>query len=379
MKRRELLGFAGIAGSSALAGLLSGRSISAFESIPKVQQTADALSALARRSGRLYGCAVRAGALIADPGYRQLVLGQADLLVPEGELKWSNVAPTAETLDFKRANIIARIAAQNNRRLRGHTLCWHKSVPGWFPSLSDQPALAKALYEKYVSTSVKTWGGIVTQWDVANEILSTDQESTLRDSALQRLYGDRLLDVVFGLAREQDSESELFYNDFGFEQEATAIRKRSNLLHLLSGLKARNVPIDGVGLQTHLYMSSGFDADAYGRFLDEIGAMGLKVMITELDVDDHVINASFFDRSKATAAIVKDLLNVAFSKPFVKGLCTWGITTRYSWLNDYGDAYRQDLQPMASLPYNADLSRNALHDVIAAAFLNASPYREIKR
>ena len=61
-------------------------------------------------------------------------------------------------------------------------------------------------------------------------------------------------------------------------------RKRANCLKLIAGLMERGVPIDGIGTQSHFQLDYP-SADEIEKTIDEFAALGLKVVVTELDVD----------------------------------------------------------------------------------------------
>ena len=52
--------------------------------------------------------------------------------MPENELKWYTVRPSATAFDFTRADKLIAFADANKLLVRGHTLLWHNMQ--WFPA-----------------------------------------------------------------------------------------------------------------------------------------------------------------------------------------------------------------------------------------------------
>ena len=102
----------------------------------------------------------------------------------------------------------------------------------------------------------------------------------LRDSAWLRIIGDDFIDQAFRFAHEADPSAELYYNDYGLESP----QKREHAMTMLHGLIQRGVPITGVGMQGH-YTLEHPSLAVVEKTIEDFASLGLKVMITELDVD----------------------------------------------------------------------------------------------
>jgi len=50
---------------------------------------------------------------------------------------------------------------------------------------------------------------------------------------------------------------------------------------------------------------------------------GLSIVITELDVKEHIYTLSADERDKRVGELVTDYLDVALAQPAVKGVITW--------------------------------------------------------
>jgi len=113
------------AATSAAASALSGGSKAAVMG----GSEPDSLAGLAKAKGLTgFGSAIggvdRTGSAFSDQGARQIQLRECNILVPENELKWTSVRPSAGEFDFQGADALVAWAEQNGMKVRGHNLMW---------------------------------------------------------------------------------------------------------------------------------------------------------------------------------------------------------------------------------------------------------------
>jgi endo-1,4-beta-xylanase len=214
----------------------------------------------------------------------EIAAKQFSSVTPENDMKWQSLHPQPDVYQFQSADAYAEFAAKHDMKLIAHNLVWHSQTPDWvFQGENGQPATREQLLKRmhdHILTVAGRYRGKVKGWDVVNEALSDGGPDILRDSPWRRIIGDDFLDYAFRFAREADPKAELYYNDYGLENE----RKRSNCVKLLRGLIARGVPIDGVGTQSHFGLDHP-SLDEVEKTIKDLSGLGLKVMVTELDVD----------------------------------------------------------------------------------------------
>jgi endo-1,4-beta-xylanase len=146
------------------------------------------------------------------------------------------------------------------------------------------------------------------------------------------------------------------------------------MLSLLGRLKKDGIPVDALGIQGHLVASrDDFDEHEWSGFLAEIEAMGLRVLITELDVADSGLPADFETRDKIVADHARAFLDVTLSFGNVTDLLTWGLSDSYSAV--HLNHARKDGRRNRSNPYDDRLSPKRLRSAIAKA-LSAAPSRD---
>jgi len=131
----------------------------------------------------------------------------------------------------------------------------------------------------HIATVVGRYKGKIRGWDVVNEALNDD--GPLRDSPWRRGIGDDYIAKAFEFAREADPGAELYYNDYNL---ATRPAKRAGAIRIIKELQQRGLRIDAVGEQGHWRLESPTTTEI-DQTITELRATGVKVMITELDVN----------------------------------------------------------------------------------------------
>ena len=353
--------------------------------------TKPSLGALAKAKGFRFGSAVGAGPAgsltgsFDDPRYRQVLIDECGLLVPENELKWYVLRPDAKTFDFARADRIADFAKTHRMALRGHTLLWHH--PQWFPAWlkaydfgqgAAAAASAEAMLVDHITTVVGHYPQI-DSWDVVNETIDP-KDGAIRHTVFSDAMGQtQTLDVAYHAARTAAPKARLVYNDY-MSWEAGNETHRAGVLRLLEGFRRRGTPVDALGVQSHIGAENADSFTGFGRpqekewrtFLDKVTGMGYDLAITEFDVHDKGLPLDFAARDAAVAAYGKAYLDLMLSYRQTKEVLAWGMVDKYSWLQNQWP--RQDARAKRPTPYDDDYQAKPLREAMAAAFL-AAPER----
>ncbi len=331
---------------------------------------------IAAARGLLYGTYVRAEMLDKDPVYTGLVIREAALIVCSCT-QWRNLAPTPTTTDFSGVERVYRWARAHGMEYRGHALLWGEAAPPWFAALPDRAAAVRAV-EDHVSATCRHFAGRFQSWDVVNEAikLGDGRADGLRRTVFLDKIGPEYLDIAFRAARAADPKLRLVYNDFGMELDIPAHHdKRRAVLALIDGFRQRSVPIDAIGLQSHLILAlmDRFTPRVFSEYLAELAGRGLQIMLTELDVVDRGAPSAIPARDAAVADCYRRYLDVALASPAVTTVINWGLTDRNSWITSghSPDAARADGLPPRPLPFDVDGRPKPALAAIAAALKNA--------
>ena len=324
----------------------------------------------AAAKGLLYGATSQKYILSTNANFAAHFAQECGILVPEGELKWKKLRPSPDTFDFSRGDWLVKFAAQQKMLFRGHTLVWHGELPSWFADKVDSRNAEKML-RQHISKVVGHYAGKVHSWDVVNEavLLKDGRSDGLRNTPWLKFLGPDYIDIAFRTAAEADSKALLVYNDYGLDYDTRDDEaKRTAVLKLLERLKSRGVPIHALGIQAHLDAARRhkFNPKKLRAFLHDVADMGLKILVTELDVTDKKLPKSFFWRDRIVAGIYEDYLSVVLDEPAVIAVLTWGLSDRYTWLSKY--APRPDKAPVRPLPLDAQMNRKLAWNAIARAF-----------
>jgi len=351
----------GVTAVVAMPGLLRGNGF-AKTSDEKTQAItgAGSLKAHAEARGLLCGCAVNASLFRQDEGFRNLLAEQYNIVVPENCLKWNILRPTADTWNFADADSLVAFAEAHGMKVRGHNFVWHEALPHWFAGTANKDNAQRLLVE-HIHTVGGRFKGKIHSWDVVNEAIwiADGRPDGLRStSPWFEMLGPGYIDLAFRTAREVDPSALLTYNDYGIEYDNDEERKkRAAVLALLRRMKADKVPLDALGIQSHIHAES---KDGFGRgvreLLDGAKALGLRVFVTELDVkDDGVAADDIAERDKVVADVYREYLTAALDGPEVKAVLTWGASDKNTWLNN-GTKFRKQHPDRLQrpLPFDTD-------------------------
>ena len=321
--------------------------------------------------GLIYGAATQASILASDASYSAAFAAECGLIGSEDDYKWGTIHPAQDRFNFAPGDAVAAFAKTNGQALRGHTLVWHMSLPDWLPSTLT-PQNGAQLLSSHIGTVVGHYAGMMHSWDVVNEAinLADGRPDGLRKTLWLDALGPDYLDIAFRSAAAADPGALLVYNDYGIEYNGVGEqRKRSAVLKLLQGLLDRGAPVQALGIQGHLDGArTDFSDTAFVDFLSSVAAMGLGILITELDGRDENLPADIVQRDTIVAGAYAAFLAAALSVPAVHLVMTWGLSDRRTWLTTA--APRPDGLPVRPLPLDADLKRKPAWLEIARAFDN---------
>jgi len=284
-----------------------------------------------------------------------IVLQQYDSISPENVMKWEVIHPRPDAYDFALADKYVEFGLKNHMFIVGHTLCWHSQTPAWvFKDEKGNPLTRDALLQRlhdHIQTVVGRYKGRIDSWDVVNEALNED--GTLRQSPWMKIIGEDYIIKAFQYAHEADPKVQLNYNDYNLEIPA----KRKGAIALVKKLQAAGVPIAVVGDQAHLHLDGATAADEEAT-VTELAATGVKVAITELDIDvlpsawGHTADVSVNIQQNAQlnpyAKGLPDTVQQALAKRYgdlftvywkhrdlINRVTFWGVTDADSWLNNW--------------------------------------------
>jgi endo-1,4-beta-xylanase len=253
------------------------------------------------------GTAVSAGDLSGP--HAELLTKHFNSITSENDMKWDATEPSEGNFTFTNADAQVAFAAASNMLVRGHTLVWHSQIPSWvFMDVNGNPmtpsdenkALLLRRLTNHIRGVVSHFGPAVFAWDVVNEVIDPSQPDGFRRSPWFTIAGTDYIDTAFQVAHEAAPDARLYINDFNTTQEP----KRTFLYNLVSNLRSRGIPIDGVGHQMHsnIHFPS---PQAVTDTINLFSSLGVDNQITELDISVYTNSG---DAIKDYASIPTDWL-----------------------------------------------------------------------
>lgn len=321
-------GKAGAGGTSSAAG---GAATGGAATTIKTCAATGTLKQAAACNSKLIGAAISQGSL-SNTGYANAA-GEFNYFTPENEMKWDTVQASQGNFNYGPGDAIVNFATQRSAKVKGHTLVWHSQLPGWVSSATD----VKTVMINHITSVMTHYKGKLHAWDVVNEAVDVDNKKTgmgnarLRDSVFKTKIGTDYIDLAFQTARKVDPTAKLFYNDYSTE----GMNDKSDFVYqMVKSMKERGIPIDGVGMQTHIGTPNDSPTAAEVKEnINRLAALGLEVQLSELDVNgcDGITDA-------AMATIYHDLVAACVQQPLCTAITVWGINDGRSWLNTFSEA-----------------------------------------
>lgn len=296
-----------------------------------------------------------------DPQAEAVVKEQFNQVVAENCMKGEENHPAVNRFDFRDGDKLVDWAQKNGKTLIGHCLVWHSQPPKWmFTDETGKNVSRETLIGRmynHIMTVVTHYKGKVKGWDVVNEAIEDD--GSYRQSLYYKIIGPEYIELAFQFAHEADPDAELYINDYSMAKPG----KREAYVKLIRNLKAKGLRIDAIGMQSH----NGFDYPDYVEYeksMDAFAAEGVKVMLTELDINmlpnpkgfsgaeisqkyelqkqyNPYVNGLDKKAQKLFNQRYLDLFKIiARHKDVISRVTFWGVNDGVSWLNGWPVAGR---------------------------------------
>lgn len=299
-----------------------------------------------------------------DTRWQPLLNKHFNAITPENVMKAERINPEPGVYNFKPADDFVALGKKNKMFIVGHTLVWHNQTPDWFfkdkegKTYPSEQTLENM--RKFIETVAGRYKGKVNAWDVVNEVMGED--GNYRPTVWVKGVGDgdKLVREAFKFAHQYAPDAELYYNDFNAWRPA----KRDGIVRMVKMLQAAGIRIDGIGMQGHWGLN--YPKKEYiEAAIDAYAALGVKVMITEIDIDvlpltregqiigtvmshpqfqeeefkeylDPYRNGLPADVQAALTKRYQDIFEILYRKrDKIDRVTFWGIHDGMNWKNDY--------------------------------------------
>jgi len=285
--------------------------------------------------------------------YLDILKTHFNIVTAENQMKPDNLASrtTKGQYNFGPADNMVDDAIKYGMTVHGHTLVWHKQTPAWMTT--GTPAQVKENMVSYINSVLAHYKGRVVSWDVVNEAINEkispgDQDSNWRtqlreDSPWFKALGADYIELAFRTARAADPDIVLYYNDYNLDNSRKAQVTANMIKEINDKYKAegnkRNL-IEVIGLQAHYGTST--NASNVRASIEKFKSIGIKIAISELDIEIKSVGSGSFGTGKNTPVIevqqriqaltYAQLFNIfKENKDYITHVIMWGIDDENSW------------------------------------------------
>jgi endo-1,4-beta-xylanase len=271
--------------------------------------------------------------LYANPAFEPFVVDNCSLICDASGLLWSVCHPEEDTYNFEAADWMLAFAKKNSMLLRGHTLCWNTGNPEWLTK-AITPSNAEDLLVSHIKTVAGRYAGKLDSWNVVNEPITVwqGQPEGLSNGPWLKALGPEFIDLAFKTVAEVDPTAVRVINFHECEQ-ASETSTRAASLALVESLLKRGVPLQAVGLESHIDIGAEIDYAFMAQFVKDFKSLGLSVEITEFDVNDAKQNGSFAARDAAVSDSYRIYLNFLLGRGNIERITFWSPTDVNNWMD----------------------------------------------
>ena len=249
-------------------------------------------------------------------------------VTPENGGKWGEVEAERDVMVWDELDAAWQVAKDHGLPFQMHVMVWGNQQPEWIKTLP--PDEQRAEIEQWFAAVAARYPGIDFV-EVVNEPLhdppSKDDEGG--GHYIQALGGDGesgwdwILES-FRLARRHFPDSKLMINEYSVTNDPEATRRYLEIVRLLQAEQL----VDAIGVQGHAFSTTTDTAvDVHRSNLDALGATGLPVYVTELDIDGPDDATQLRDMQR--------IFPMFWEHPAVKGVTLWGFR-RGLWRDEQG-------------------------------------------
>ena len=285
-----------------------------------------------------------------------LIKKQFNAVTAENSFKWAAIHPAPGQYQFNNADALLELAKKNKMQVIGHTLIWHEQTPDWiFNDDTGKPLNRQALLDQmkdHIYTVVGRYKGRIYGWDVVNEAI--DNNGELRDTKYLQIIGPDYIQKAFEYAHQADPNAQLYYNDYNMCNDV----HRQGVIRLIKQLQDSGIRIDAVGMQGHWGLDSP-SSEKIQQSINELSSLGVKVMITELDITvlpsawsnigaDISKSYDLNEKLNPYSDYLPDSVNVKLANRYkelfsifvsnsdkISRVTFWGVQDGNSWLNNW--------------------------------------------
>jgi endo-1,4-beta-xylanase len=307
------------------------------DSTPKLSQPA--LNDLASGHGVELGNFAIAKRLDEKP-YADILTSQFGLALVDNVGNWhftdADLRPSPTTYNFSHIDQVVSFAQEHNMKIQFHHFLWgeEKWLPDWLKNGNYNKQQLLNIIHDHIKTVGGHYQGKIGEWTVVNEAFTRNMHTFgLHDWWADHIGDTSYIDQAFVWARQADPNAKLILNDFDNESQNNV---SDAMYAYIKSAKARGIPIDAIGMQMHIDGSHPPAKDAVVANMKRFGDLGVKVYVTEFDVNMHDVKASNAAKEQAEANIYYDMARACIESKVCPSFSILGITDKETWYNYLG-------------------------------------------
>lgn len=278
--------------------------------------------------------------MLDEKPYTDILTSQYEFATVDGEPNWTfndgSLRPRPNQYDFSRIDKVMTFAKANNMPVQMHHLVWgeEKWLPAWLKNGDYSKDQLMKIMHDHIMTVAGRYRGQVREWTVVNEAFTRNQHANnLTDWWADHTGGMGYIDQAFIWAHQADPNAKLILNDFNDD----SVNSYSNAMYdYIKGARARGVPIDGIGMQMHIDGTNPASKEAVIANMKRFAALGVKVYVTEFDVNMNNVAGTEAYREQKEAQIYYDMARACIESKVCPSFAQLGITDKESWYNELG-------------------------------------------
>ncbi|THG96197.1 hypothetical protein EW145_g7822 [Phellinidium pouzarii] len=303
------------------------------------------LNIVAQSAGKLYLGSATDNPELTDSAYVAILsnISEFGQITPGNSMKWDATEPSQGVFDFTGGQQIVDLAQGNGQIIRGHNCVWYNQLPSWVSAGTFTVAELTSIVETHCGTIVGHWAGQI------------NDDGTWRSDVFYDTLGTDFVPIALNAARAADPTTKLYINDYNIESEGA---KATSMMNLVQQLKADDVPLDAIGLQSHFIV--GEIPTTFQSIMQQFSALGVEVAITELDIRMTLPSTDALLSQQET-----DYENVIAACNAVGGcigVTIWDYTDKYSWVPSTFSGQG------AACPWDENLVKKPAYSGIIAGF-----------
>ena len=303
---------------------------------------------------------------IYEKPYASILTSQFNLALIDNTPNWyftdGGLRPSPTTYNFGQMDQIVKFAEANHMRIQAHHLVWgdEKWLPAWLKDGNYTKAQLLKIIHDHITTVVGHYKGQIQEWTVVNEAFTRAQHLYgLHDWWADHIGDQSYIDDSFRWAHQADPSAKLILNDFNDEIYSPT---SNNMYNYIKSAKQRGVPIDGIGMQMHIDGSRQPSKSEVISNMQRFGKLGVKVYVTEFDVNMNSVKGSTEYKNQLQAKIYYNMVRACIESKVCPSFSILGITDKETWYNYIGS---KDADPLPfDRNYNPKPAYYAIYDAL---------------